>query len=113
MPLYEYTCSRCGKRFTVLVGMTATPDSGDCPHCGNGSATRRVTRFARGRTDDEIASGLVDPPGGDPGDDPRSMREWAGHLERELGEDLGDDFDDYLDAAEAGDDDDGDLEGGV
>ena len=88
MPLFEYTCDHCRKRFTVLVGMTAGGDSNVCPHCGHDQATKRVTRFARGRSDDDLMDDLADPD--------------------KMGEDLGDDFDEYLDAAESGEEDDAD-----
>lgn len=35
MPLYDYDCANCGKRFEVLRGVHAEPPSG-CPLCGDG-----------------------------------------------------------------------------
>jgi putative FmdB family regulatory protein len=102
VPLFEYTCDNCRKRFTVLVGMTAAADSDTCPHCGSMQATKRVTRFARGRggLEDLADSGRI----GDL-EDPRAMRRWAKEMGGELGEDLGEEFDEYLDALESGEDD--------
>ncbi len=93
MPLFEYTCNQCRKRFSVLVGMTSDGDSGVCPHCGSDQSTKRVTRFAAVRGDVDVDA--------DP-DDPKAMRRWAREMGSEMGENLGDDFDEYLDAAEAG-----------
>lgn len=103
MPLYEYTCAHCRKRFTVLVGMTAAADSTLCPHCGGDQAEKRVTRFARGRSDDTLMDDLSDPDTIGDMDDPKAMRRWAKEMGREMGEDLGEDFDEYMDAAESGD----------
>ena len=101
MPLFEYTCDQCRKRYTVLVGMTAQSDAQTCPHCGYDKGTRRVTRFARGRSDDALMDDLADPDRMGDMDDPKAMRRWAKEMGREMGEDLGDDFVEYLDAAEA------------
>ena len=111
MPLFEYTCDNCHKRFTVLVGMTASADSNICPHCGHDQATKRVTRFARGRSDDDLMDDLADPDKLGDMDDPKAMRRWAKEMGKEMGEDLGDDFDEYLEAAESGEDMD-EMEGG-
>ncbi len=100
MPLYEYTCDHCRKRFTVLVGMTAQADTEKCPHCGHAQATRRVSRFAKGRTEDDMLDNLSNPDEFGDTDDPKAMRRWAKEMGKEMGEDLGDDFDEYLDASE-------------
>ena len=111
MPLYEYTCNACHKRYTVLVGMTAGGDADICPHCGSDQATKRVTRFARGRSDDDLMDDIADPDKIGDMDDPKAMRRWAKEMGKEMGEDLGDDFDEYLDAAESGEMDEGAMDG--
>lgn len=100
MPLYEYTCNQCRKRFSVLVGMTAQQDTNTCPHCGCEQATKRITRFAKGRTEDALLDDLSSPDQYGDTDDPKAMRRWAKEMGKEMGEDLGDDFDEYLDASE-------------
>jgi putative FmdB family regulatory protein len=102
MPLFEYTCNVCHKRYTVLVGMTAGGDSNVCPHCGSDQATKRVTRFARGRGDDDVMDDMAGLDKIGDMDDPKAMRRWAKEMGKEMGEDLGDDFDEYMDAAESG-----------
>jgi len=102
MPLYEYTCDTCRKRYTLLVGMTAEAEIQTCPHCGSGQGTKRITRFARGRDEESLMEDLADPDKMGDMDDPKAMRRWAKELGSEMGEDLGDDFDEYMDAAESG-----------
>ncbi len=105
MPLFEYTCDNCRKRYTVLVGMTATADKDTCPHCGYNQATKRVTRFARLRSEDDLLDSMADPDKlGDIENDPKAMRRWAKEMGKEMGEDMGDDFEEYMDAAESGED---------
>jgi len=105
MPLFEYTCDSCRKQFTVLVGMTAVQDSDACPHCGSSQATKRVTRFARGKSDDALLEDFSGEGALPDMDDPRAMRRWSKEMGQAMGEDLGDDFDEYMDSAESGEDD--------
>lgn len=41
MPLYEYQCSKCGRRFEKIEGSNASTRK-KCPNCG-GKATRLLT----------------------------------------------------------------------
>jgi len=55
MPLFEYRCDRCGKRFSFLVGVTAEKAKLRCPKCGGAQVTKlisRVARAPRGEDDD-------------------------------------------------------------
>jgi putative FmdB family regulatory protein len=103
MPLYEYVCENCRKKFTWLVGVVADPTPPTCSNCGATQARRReVSRFARLRTEDEALDALSDPCSIGDLDDPKAARRWAKEMGKEMGEDLGDDFEEYLDAAESG-----------
>lgn len=42
MPIYEFECSECGKRFDRLQKLS-DPDPTDCPACSQPSVRRRVT----------------------------------------------------------------------
>ncbi|WP_442899797.1 FmdB family zinc ribbon protein [Geomonas sp. RF6] len=55
MPLYEFSCKSCGKRFEKLLrsGETELPP---CPACGSSDVGREVSGFAE-----------VTPPGCSPG----------------------------------------------
>jgi putative FmdB family regulatory protein len=110
MPLYEYTCRACGRRFTWLVGVVAGSQEPTCDRCGATQAERKVvSRFARIRTEDQAMEDLADPENFGGMDDPRAMRKWAKDMGSELGEDLGEEFDAYADGAEDDADDMGDL----
>jgi putative FmdB family regulatory protein len=43
MPIFEFVCGRCGKRFSVLTGVVE-PET-RCVRCG-GAATRKFSSFA-------------------------------------------------------------------
>ncbi len=44
MPIYEFTCRRCGADFEELVG--ASDAKAPCPECGSRRVARRVSAFA-------------------------------------------------------------------
>ncbi len=47
MPLYEYRCEKCRRRFSMLVGVTAEKAPLRCPRCGSRRATKLISRIAR------------------------------------------------------------------
>jgi putative FmdB family regulatory protein len=46
MPLYEYVCQDCGRRFEVLQRMGAGPGGVACPGCGGEKVSREASAFA-------------------------------------------------------------------
>jgi len=110
MPIYEYRCRKCRKRFSVLtlrVSETVTPE---CSHCGSRAADRLMSRFAMPKSEDARLDALSDPSklGGLDENDPKSVARWMRRMGSEMGEDLGgEDFDEMMDEMEAGGDGDG------
>jgi putative FmdB family regulatory protein len=51
MPLYEYSCSGCGKRFEVLQRLGAGSDGVTCPACGAIEVTKQLSTFASSVSD--------------------------------------------------------------
>lgn len=55
MPIFEYRCGECRKKFERIVLSVAGTDVPKCPHCGAVKAERLVSRFAtsgKGASDD-------------------------------------------------------------
>lgn len=99
MPLFEYRCQECQRKFSLLVGMTAEQKAQACPRCGSPQIRKLISRFSVARTEDDILDGLADPSTlGDP-DDPKAMADWMKRVSREMGDDLGDDFDQLVEEA--------------
>jgi putative FmdB family regulatory protein len=99
MPLFEFRCEDCRRRFTLLVGMTAEQKKQECPKCGGANLRKLISRFAVARTEDDMLDQMADPTRmGDP-EDPRAMADWMRRVGREMGEDLGDDFDELVEEA--------------
>jgi putative FmdB family regulatory protein len=99
MPLFEYRCEECKRKFTLLVGMVAEGPKQECPRCGSARIRKLISRFTIARTEDDILDDMADPSSlGDP-EDPKAMADWLRRVSREMGEDLGDDFDELVDEA--------------
>lgn len=100
MPLFEFRCRECGRRFSQLIGMTADSSEPCCTHCGSTNVMKLISRFSRLRGEDEKLDALEDAAlRGDP-DDPRSMHRLMGEMAREMGDDLDEDVDELMDEAE-------------
>jgi len=46
MPLYEYTCGECGRRFEVLQRVGAGSDGVACPSCASTKVVKQLSTFA-------------------------------------------------------------------
>ncbi|MCS6774947.1 MAG: zinc ribbon domain-containing protein [Chloroherpetonaceae bacterium] len=97
MPIYEYTCGACQRRFQKLVGVVASSTPLQCPHCASTEVHRRISRFARVRSEDDALDALAEDleAAGDT-DDPRAMRRLMREIGKEMGEDLDDEFEQML-----------------
>lgn len=95
VPIYEFRCSSCGAKFSVLVGMTS--DSGEiaCTNCGAREVQKLVSRVGRFRTEDQRVDEIADrlESMGDP-DSPTAVRE----LVRDVGSAMDEDVSDELEA---------------
>lgn len=99
MPLYDYRCSECRKRFTLLVGMTADSKPPACPACGSLEVRKLISRFSRIKGDDERLDDFEDAALAAE-DDPRAMRKLMREMGKELGEDGEEDLEELMEEAE-------------
>src|SRR3972149_6662486 len=104
MPIYEYRCGSCRRKSSLFVRSFSTTVMPECPHCGNRDMSRLISTFAVLKSEDSRLEELSDP--GNfadlDEDDPRSVARWARRLGKEMGEDLGPEFDEMVDQMEAG-----------
>jgi putative FmdB family regulatory protein len=103
MPIYEYRCADCRARFSVFFLPPEHPEP-RCRRCGSTNAIRLMSRFATVRSDEARLEALADDPDLSQVDesDPRSVARWMKRLGREMGEDLGPEFDEAVEELEAG-----------
>lgn len=103
MPIFEYSCDACGKRFSALVGVLANAKPPRCPRCGGEALTKQVARFARLRSEEETLESLSDETAfGDIENDPKAMRRWVREMGRAMDEDLDEDFEAAMEEEMAG-----------
>jgi putative FmdB family regulatory protein len=106
LPIYEYRCNDCRRRVTLFwrsfseLGET----SPRCSFCGGEDLTRLVSRVAVVRSEESHLDDLADPSSlaGLDENDPQSMARWMRKMGREMGEDLGPEFDEVIDRLESG-----------
>lgn len=96
MPLFEFECHQCEKRFTFLTGVIAENHEAKCPRCGSSELKKLISRFVRGRSDDARMDALADKLESSDLDDERAARRFAREMGREMGAETGEDMSDEL-----------------
>lgn len=106
MPIYEYRCTDCRRRVSIWWRTFSDAAQGEavCPRCGGSHLERLLSRVAVVRSEESRWDSLDDPAAfGDLDEsDPRSLGRWMRHMSSEMGEDLGDEFDEVVGRLEAG-----------
>lgn len=99
MPVFEYRCLECKKRFSLLIGMTADAHDDKCPHCGSSKHEKLVSRFARLRSEDDKLDEISDNLElmGDP-DSPSKMRQLVREMGKAMDEDASDELEEMFEA---------------
>jgi putative FmdB family regulatory protein len=106
MPIYEYYCHECRRRVSLLWRSYADLETKQaaCPRCGGSHLTRLISRVAIVRSEESHLDDLADPSMLDGLDenDPQSLARWMRKMSQEMGEDLGDEFDEVISRLESG-----------
>ncbi len=101
MPIYEYRCTDCGKRNSVLILSVRNHTPPACKYCQSSRLERLMSRFAAPKSEEARLEALADPSqfGDLDENDPKTMARFMKKMGREMGEDLGDDLDEALEGA--------------
>jgi putative FmdB family regulatory protein len=105
MPIYEYRCRKCRRRFSVLTLRVSEKPKPRCEHCGSRSAERLLSRFAMPKSEEARMQALSDPSrlGDIDESDPKSVGRWMNKVGKEMGEELGgEDFEEMMADAACG-----------
>src|SRR5512135_3324171 len=104
MPIYQYRCNNCKKRFERFLSYQEYGvKSVHCPHCKSEQVERRIGRVRIAKSEESRMDALTDP-----GDleglenDPRALGKMMRKMSNEMGEDVGPEFDEVVDRLEAG-----------
>ncbi|GAB1351700.1 hypothetical protein MASR1M12_04300 [Erysipelotrichia bacterium] len=94
MPLYEFCCTDCRKKFTVLCPISSRVETRACQHCGSQKTSRLVSRVKTVRSEEQLMESLADPTkmSGIDENDPRTFATWAKKMAREMGENMDDEI---------------------
>ena len=105
MPVYEYRCQDC-RRLVRLVFSFSDYGKIDpvCTYCESKNLTRRIGRIAVAKSEDARMDTLMDDSAlaGIDEDDPRSLGQFMRKMSNEMGEDMGDEFNEVVDRLEKG-----------
>ncbi|MFN3396471.1 MAG: FmdB family zinc ribbon protein [Thermodesulfovibrionales bacterium] len=46
MPIYEYTCNKCNKSFSLLQKVGSSEKDTVCPNCGSKEVKKKISSFS-------------------------------------------------------------------
>lgn len=108
MPAYDYRCNDCKRRVVLKYKTYADYDKAEpvCPNCQSKNLTRLISRVAIAKSegsrfssldDDSVLDNLADA-------DPATLGRYMRRMSSEVGEDLGQEFNEVVDRLESGED---------
>jgi putative FmdB family regulatory protein len=91
MPVYEYICKACKKRFSVFLKSFSDTAKVQCAFCASEDIARIMSRFASIKSDEARLESLADPSkwSGIDENNPKSVADFVKRMGSELGEDVG------------------------
>lgn len=98
MPIYEYRCQECGKRFELIFLNVQTTSPIKCKYCQSQKVERLISRVRVIKSEESRLESLADPSklSGFDEKDSRSIARWVKKIGKEAGEDIGDDVVDQM-----------------
>jgi putative FmdB family regulatory protein len=103
MPIYEYTCEKCGRLTSVFMKSMTSEVKAACKHCGSKKLSRALSRFAYHKSTARVLEEHgAEPKSLDEYKDPRQIGRWVERKFDEYGMDLPDQAREMIDAARDG-----------
>ena len=99
MPVFEFECEACGRRFSALVGVVMDTDATGCPNCGSEKIRRLISRISKVRSEDARLDELADKVEGmgEPGSY-REMRDVVREAGAAMDEDVSDEMEEMFES---------------
>jgi putative FmdB family regulatory protein len=108
VPSYDYRCEDCKRRVVLTFRTYAEYDTAvkTCPRCGGAHLTRLISRVAVAKSEESRLSSLEDDAALDDlaDADPATLGRYMRRMGSEMGEDLGDEFNEVVNRLERGED---------
>ena len=104
MPLYDYICQDCGKRFSLRMtyeeyGKTEVT----CPACSSPRVKRKIGRIRIGHSEEARLQSIADPAQMDALDsDPAALGGMLRKMKNQMGEEIAPEFDEVVERLENG-----------
>lgn len=104
MPIYQYRCMNCNKRFEIYLSYAEYGTLPvHCTHCSSDKVLRRIGRVRIAKSEESRLDALADPSAlAGLEDDPRELGRMMRKMSSEMGEELGPEFDEVVGRLEAG-----------
>ncbi len=109
MPLYEYLCLNCRRRFTIYVKAFSPPSSPSCPRCNASNSRRLFSTFFRALSETEKRKDIYEDVLSDSRlvegllrNDPRALAEWNRRLTRGMDAEISPEYEEMLERMEHG-----------
>ncbi len=104
MPIYQYRCLDCKKRFELFLSYTEYgTKTVSCPNCASTQVQRRIGRIRIAKSEESRMDALTDPSGLEGlENDPKALGKMMRKMGNEMGEEVGPEFDEVVDRLEAG-----------
>ncbi|MDX1613946.1 MAG: FmdB family zinc ribbon protein [Candidatus Promineifilaceae bacterium] len=105
MPYYEFRCRDCGRKVRLFYTYEEYDHAEPrCPNCESRNLKRLISRIALAKSEESRLDAM------DPDsmmadldeEDPRSLGRFMRRMSQEMGEDLGDEFNEVVDRLESG-----------
>lgn len=101
MPIYEYRCKSCEKTTSALILKPGEEGKVCCEHCGSDQIRKIISRFTHHKTESQRLDDFNTRGAKDDSfyRDDRNIGLWAKKRAKELGTDLGSQFDEVVEKA--------------
>lgn len=106
MPIYQYDCATCERQVEVFFRSAKAAADPSCPECGGRELKKRISHVARVRSSAQRLGDidLNQELGRLASQDPADFSRWARRMGDQFDDELGSDFGELADRADAGDD---------
>lgn len=99
MPLFDFRCNSCSKKFTMMIGVVADSRDPACPACGATDLKKLIGRVSSLRSEDQVLDELSDLERLGDMEDPKQLKKLVREMGKAMDEDMGEDLEEIFEEA--------------